>query len=211
MKQLKQITVLLVLVIIVLSACTKSSTPTPTTNNTTNNNNNNNTPPDTTYPAVPYLFVGAKSTYAVTGGLLSGSVDTIVIALTAENNNVFTQSIKYDGVEQGPDYIYYQGGYINAFLPPATKGPLQENVKYSPTHLNDTWIRVYDTPADTSFYSIAALNDTVTVLAGKFACTEVEVQFSNVGNDQQNYYSPTAGLVRTVDPLLSYDLAYKNF
>jgi|GEM_PF-4009633 hypothetical protein len=203
MKQFKLIIVLAILVTTVLSACKKSGTPA-----TTSNNN----PIDTSYPAVPYLFVGAKSTYAVTGGLFSSNVDTVVIELIAENNNIFTQSIKFDGVEQGPDYVYYQGGYINSYIPPATKGAQQGIYKYAPIHLNDSWIRVYNTPSDTTFYSIAALNDTITVQAGKFVSSKVELQFSNAFNDQQNYYSPTAGLIRTVNPLyLSYDLAYKNF
>jgi hypothetical protein len=156
---------------------------------------------------IPWLKVGNKWIYDVTGGLTSYT--TYTTEVTNNKSGIYTMASWLDDDKGLDANVYFENGFMNTFDEGQSKGANQQLLKYINAKVGDTWTRI--TPTETYYHEVISINETVTVPAGTFVCKKVKVTFLNAINDQDTYWSDEFGQIKIDGLFLSTELATKNF
>jgi hypothetical protein len=156
---------------------------------------------------IPYVKVGHKWVYNVTGGFTGFS--TITYEYTANNGEIYKMESMFDDTKGTDAFFYYVGGYINEYEAGSSRGANQQWLKWDNVKVGDKWTRV--TADETYYHEVMSLDEVVTVPAGTFTCKKIKVTFKNAFNEQEEYYNDTYGLIKEDDLMMSTELASKNF
>ncbi|MBL0358711.1 MAG: hypothetical protein IPP72_18425 [Chitinophagaceae bacterium] len=185
----KRLSLLPLLLLLAVSSCKKDDAP-----------SNTNT-------SIPYLKIGNKWIYNITGGFTSYTTTTNEI--TAVNNGVYTLATKFDTDPGANAYLYGDNGYLNWYDEGQSKGANQKVLKYNNLNVGNTWTRI--TASETYTHECLSVNESVTVPAGTFICKKIKVTFANAFNEQTTYWSDDFGQVKVDNLFFSVELANKNF
>lgn len=157
--------------------------------------------------AIPFIKVGNKWNYDVTGGLYPYT--TYTTEVTGNNNGIYTMASWFDNTQLPDAGIYFENGYMNTYDAVETKGANQQLLKITNAKVGDTWTRI--TPTETYYHELLSVNETVTVPAGTFVCKKVRTTFKNAFNEQDTYWSDEFGQIKIDGLVLSTELVSKNF
>jgi hypothetical protein len=184
--------ILVLFALISFNSCKKEST-----------DNQSSTP---TTP-IPYLAIGNKWVYNVTGGITGYS--TFTKQIISNNNGVYVSSTLWDNTAGTAVYEYSDHGFLDTYDEGETQGANQHLVEYTNPKVGDTWTRI--TPSETYYHTMVSIDTSITVAAGTFVCNAVKTEFKNAFNDQYTYWSNQYGQIKIDGLELSTELASKNF